>query len=326
MPVYIYWGEEEFNLNNAVKELRNKILDPQFAVLNHKTLNEPDIKSLIETVQALPMMLGSLLIEVRTSTLFFRGKREVSSSDPLMKKLSELVEKLDSRVHLLFVCRVERESGKKIDSVMKLTKTIQKIGRVVEFPAFKYYQEDKILGWITKQASEKSLKINRDAAIMLLQNIGFDLRKLDLELEKISTAIYPRKNISINDMKEIVSTNENIFLFADYWLKQDTSKALDELYKLFEKNNPLKIIATLQTTTRRWLKIKIDSKTKNSFEISKNINLPKFIVEKEMAKLKNIPEDRIFFLREKLKNTEYSIKSGGLPPETAMELLIIGCT
>ncbi|HSA05613.1 MAG TPA: DNA polymerase III subunit delta [Candidatus Gastranaerophilales bacterium] len=323
MPVYIYWGEEEFNLDNAVKELRKKVLDQNFSALNHRILNEPDLKILVEATQTLPMMLGNLLIEVRTSTLFFRGKRAVSTTDPLMQKLSDNIEKLDKRIHLLFVCPVERESAKKIDSAMKLVKTIQKTGEIVEFPMFKYYEDAKIISWITNQASQKSLKISRDAAISLLQDIGADLRKIDLELEKISVAMHPRKAITINDVKEVVSTSENVFLFADYWLKQDKAQALFELHKLFEKNNPVKIAATLQTVTRRWLKIKLEAKSKKAYDIAKSINLPAFVVEKEMEKLKKIPEERLFLLRENLKKAEYKMKSGGLLPETAMELLVL---
>jgi len=323
MPVYLYWGEEEFNLEREVRELRKKVLTPGFEMLSHKVLDEPDIKVLIESTQAIPMIPGNMLVEVRTPTLFFRGRRKISTTDPLMKKLIEDVEKLDSKMHLLFVSPVERDTGKKIDGATKLTKTIQKIGKVVEFPAFKFYQEDQIISWIIKQASGKSLKISRDAAQSLLQNIGSDLRKLDVELEKAGITIHPRKEIALDDVKEVFSANENVFLFAEYWLNQDKTQALCELNKLFEKNNPLKIAATLQTVTRRWLKIKLEAKSSNSFEISKAVNMPKFMVEKEMQKLRNIPEERLFALRENLKDTEYKIKSGQLTAETAMEALVL---
>ncbi len=323
MPVYLYWGEEEFNIERDVKGLRKKVLTPGFEVLSHKILNEPDIKTLIESIQAIPMIPGDMLVEVRSPTLFFRGKRKISTTDPLMKKLIDSIEKLNSKVHLLFVSPVERETGKKIDGVMKLTKTIQKVGKIVEFPAFKFYQEDQIINWITKQASAKSLKISRDAAASLLQNIGSDLRKLDVELEKASITVHPRKSIGIDDVKEVFSANENVFLFAEYWLNQEKTQALCELNKLFEKNNPLKIAATLQTVTRRWLKIKLEAQSKNAFEIAKAVNMPKFMVEKEMQKLRNIPEERLFALRENLKNTEYKIKSGQVSAETAMEALVL---
>ncbi|NLF83588.1 MAG: DNA polymerase III subunit delta [Candidatus Gastranaerophilales bacterium] len=323
MPAYIYWGEEEYNLENAVKELRDKVVDPQFAMLSHKILNEPGEKQILEAARTVPMMLGNLLIEVRTTSLFFRGKRSLPSDDPIMKQLAEAIEKLDKRIHLLFVCPVERESGKKIDSVMKLVKTIQKCGEIIEFPAFKYYEEDKVVQWLTKQAEKRNLKLETKAALSLVRDMGADLRKLDMELEKIAVAIHPRSAIKLDDVKDVVSTNENVFLFAEYWLNNDAGKALSELHRLFEKNDPVKIAATLQTVTRRWLKIKTEAKTKNSFEISKVVNMHKFVVEKELEKLRKIPEERLFSLRESLKNTEYKIKSGELPPQMALELMVM---
>lgn len=311
MPVYLYWGEEEFNLDNAVKELRSKVLDENFAALNHKTLDEPDIKTLLEAVQTLPMMLGNLLIEVRATTLFMRGKRTVASDDPDLLKLIDRLDKLDPRVHLLFACPVERDSGKKIDGTTRLTKTVNKFGEVREFPAFKFYQEDKVVSWITKQASDKGLKISRDAALCLVQNIGSDLRKIDTELEKIKTSIHPKTSVAINEVKEVSATNENIFLFADFLLQKKSAEAIVELNKLLEQNHPLKILATLQTLTRRWLKIKLNYP----------VNLPPFLIDQDRKKLKNIPEDCVLALKENVKSTEFKIKSGELPPEIAMELL-----
>lgn len=323
MPVYIYWGEEEFHLENAVKELRKKVLDSAFVSINHKILNKPDLKELIEAIQTLPMMFGNLLVEVNAENLFLRGKRTASTSDELMQKLCGIIENLDKRIHLLFICQVERDSGKKIDSVIKLTKTIQKTGEIREFPAFKFYQDDKVAEWIIRQAEQKSLKIKRDVALELLRNTGSELRKIDTELEKIKTAIFPGTSVGMNEVKEILSTNENVFVFADCWLKENTTDAILELAKLMEKNHPVKIMATLQTVTKRWLKIKLESKTKKPPDIARIVNLPPFVVEQDVKKLKNIPEERIFSMRERLKNTEYKVKSGELPPETALELLIL---
>ncbi len=311
MPVYLFWGEEEFNLNNAVRDLRERVLDRNFAAVNHKILDEPDIRQLTETVRTLPMMLGNLLVEVRATTFFLRGKRTVESDDPQLKKFIDIIEKLDNRVHLLFICEIERDSGKKIDSTIKLTKTIQKTGEVREFPAFKFYQEDRIIGWIIKQAAEKALKINREAALSLVQCLGSDLRKIDTELEKIKTSIHPKTTVSVNEVKEISATNENVFVFADCLLRKNHTGAVIELNKLLEQNHPLKILATLQTITRRWVKIKLNSP----------VNLPPFLVDQDKKKLRGISEEDLLALKEKVKNTEFSIKSGGLGPEAAMELL-----
>ncbi len=323
MPTYLYWGEEEFNIENAVKELRKKVLDENWAVINHKKLFEPEINELIETLQTLPMMFGNLLIEVEASNLFMRGTKKANSSDEIMKKLFNTLENLNERIHLLFVCKIPRESGKKIDGTLKLTKLMQKIAKVEEFPAYKFYEDEKLAGWIVKQGSSKSLKISKDSSILLLSNVGSDLRKLDMELERIKMMIHPKTQISPKDLEEIVSTNENIFKLADLWIKGEKINAIKELHRLLERNHSLKILATLQTMSRRWLKIKIFSKKNNVFDVAKLVNLPKFVVEQDLKKLKKISEEKLIELREKSIKTEYKIKTGELPAEEAIELLIV---
>lgn len=324
MPAYLYWGEEDFNLDNAVREFRKKILDPNFAALNHKILDEPEIPKLLEALQTLPLMFGNLLVEVSATTLFLRGTKKAEASENDKQRLLNAIENLNDKVYLLFTCPIPRESGKKVDGVLKLTKLIQKVGKVEEFPAYKFYEDYKVIEWIIKQAASKSIKISKDSAAILVANIGQDLRRLDIELEKLKTTIHPKNQITSNDLKEIVFTNENIFALLDFWVKDQKVEAIRELHKLFEKNNPLKILATIQTMTRRWLKILILSKKNNIFDVSKAVNSPKFVVEKDLQKLKNISVEKLAELREKAVQAEYNIKTGRILPEDALELLIAG--
>lgn len=337
MPIYLFWGEEEFNLENAVRDLREKIVDLDWALLNHKVFNKPGITDLIDNLRTMPMSMGNLLIEIRAANLFLRGSKKtsddndsennnkISGSDPLMKKLLDILESVNDNTHILFVCQIPRDSGKKIDSASKLVKTIQKIGEIREFSPLKFYQDEKLISWIIQRAKVKEVKISTDAAKILLENTGPELKRLDSELEKLKTNAYPAKMITKDNVIALCSGHENVFLLADYWLQDNKIKAITELNKLFERNHPLKITATLQTTIRRWLKIKIESQTKNSFEISKIVNLHKFVVEKELQKLRNISVERLIGLKNKLTQAEYKIKAGELEPETSLELVILSC-
>lgn len=330
MPVYLYWGEEEFNIEMAVRELRKKIIDPNFASINHKRFSFnsrgdfSDSKSLalLGALQSAPMF-GDVLVEVNSVSLFSKGGKGSISEDH-SKRLLSLVENLNSRIHLLFIYEAERESKKKPDGTLKITKTVQKIAEVREFPAFRSYEEAKIIDWITKRAASKSLKISRDAASLLCANIGTELRKLDCELEKLSVAVYPRTQVSAFDLEEMVSSNENIFKLLHLWINGDKTAASQELAMLMERNNPLKILSTSQTMTRRWLKIKALSEVKNSFEISKETGILEFLVKQDLERIKGVSVEKLAGLREKALRTEFRIKTGELPPELALETMIAG--
>ena len=269
------------------------------------------------------MMFGNLLIEVNSNSLFLRGNKKLSSSDNLMIRLIDILDNLNNNIHLLFICKIQRDSGKKIDSALKLVKTIDKVGEIKEFSAFKSYNEDKIVNWIKQRADLKNVKINNDAAILLVRNTGTHLRDLDTEIEKLIMYVYPEKLIKKNDVIELCLEHEDIFQLAEYWLKSDKANAALELNKLFEKDHALKIIATLQTILKKWIKIKIKAETKSPFEISRIINQHEFVIKKEISRLSSISIDKLIAFRHKLTETEYKIKSGKMEPEISLELAVI---
>ena len=75
--------------------------------------------------------------------------------------------------------------------------------------------------------------------------------------------------------------------------------------------------------SRKWLKIKILSKKNNSYDISRLVNSPDFVVKKDLEKLKNISEEKLIELRERAVKAEFQIKTGELSAENAMEMLIL---
>lgn len=319
MPAYLYWGEEDFTLEKAVNELKDQLLDKEWALFNHKILDDPDIKTLIESLQSIPMSFGNTVFEIRTNNIFFRGSKKSFGDDNQFEKLTNILENLNDNIHVLFVCKIPRESGKKVDSSLKITKSVQKIGQIKAFEAYKSYQEKELIEWITQSASAKKVKINRDITLILLQNTGPELRKLDSELEKLKLNAIPDNIITKEAVLSLCSTYENIFVLAEYWLKNKKSLSIIELHKLYEKDHPLKILSTLHSLIRRWIKIKLESKTKNSFEISKVVNLHKFVVEKDLEKLRSISIEDLIKFKNSLMNAEFKIKSGSIDAETALE-------
>lgn len=45
MPIYLYWGEDDFTLQKAVASLRDRVLDPQWSSFNYTLLapDQPDV-------------------------------------------------------------------------------------------------------------------------------------------------------------------------------------------------------------------------------------------------------------------------------------------
>ena len=60
MPIYLYWGEDDFALGRAVEALRDRTLDPQWASFNYDKIPPDELESVIQGLnQALTPPFGS---------------------------------------------------------------------------------------------------------------------------------------------------------------------------------------------------------------------------------------------------------------------------
>ena len=61
MAVYFYYGDEEFNIELKIKEMKSK-LNPDFVAMSFQVFDNPDYQKLITVLRTPPMMFGDTLI------------------------------------------------------------------------------------------------------------------------------------------------------------------------------------------------------------------------------------------------------------------------
>lgn len=321
MGVYLLWGEDDFRLEKALISLRSKILGDDISPLNHRVLNNPDMNILLENIQTTGMMFGNLLIEVHSKNLFLRTKEKDESKGDIDKVIDAL-EYLPPTVSVVFICQIDKGANKKVDGASKIVKALKKIGEVIEFQPFKSWDTKKLLEWINENAKEKKLSIKSDAANELLISVGEDLRRLDSEINKLELLAYPEKTITKKMVDALGLSCDNIFTFADVLISGNKQQSYIELNKLLEKDEPLRVLGFLQSTIRRWLVLKVDSKNMSKFEISKKHNMHEFRVQKELEKLSCVSINDLISLQKRITETEFKIKSGKLEKKLALELML----
>ncbi len=322
MSIHLLWGEDDFRLEKALVSLRHKVLGDDISPLNYRVLKNPDANILLENIQTTGMMFGNLLIEIHSKALFLRTKEEGNFKGDFTDKIIETLEYLPSTVSVIFVCQIEKGKNKKIDGASKIVKAIKKFGEIIEFQPFKSYETAKFIDWIGENAKEKGLTIKKDAAEELLTCAGEDLRKLDSEISKLELLVYPEKNITKKFVDALGLSCDNVFTFADVLISKDKCKSQIELAKLLDKDEPLRILAFLQSAVKKWVAMKIDAKTLSCFEIGKKLNRHEYWVKQELKKLASVSIEDLIELQKNLTETEFKIKSGKLQSKLAMEMMI----
>ena len=320
--LYFFHGQEEYLIELELQKLKSKIVDKSFISTNYRTYDNPKFQELIDILRTPSLMFGNVFAVINCDKYFFDAKGKINFEDKELKEIEQAIEIMPESLHIAFVCKIERGSTKKVDTRRKLYKIITKYAQTTEFAEFKPYQKE-LATWIQKQVKSKDLVIASDVVSFLIERLGTNLRVIDNELNKLKLALHPQKSIKKEDIKNICSSSEDIFLLTDYILKGEKDLALLEFKKLCTNKHYLEILAVLQTNFARLASMKVDSVSCNSFEISSKTKLPEFIVKKQLEKLKNVPMDRIIEIRKNLLEAEYRVKSGEiafyeLPVEIAL--------
>jgi len=322
MSIYFFHGDEDYNIELEINKLKSKLLDKSFSTMNFKVAKNPNIAELISLLRTQPMMFGNLMVVVHCEKYFSASKASKEAdggaddnenkgfSDKELNEISNALEDNIDSLCIVFVANVPRNQGKKIDTRKKIYKTITKYAQTQEFPTFPTYKVKDISNWINKESKKHDITLENDALLMLIEQLGNDLRGFALELEKLKLLAYPEKKVTKKMVKEICVSNEDLFGFADFLIKGEKGRALMEFQKLLDKKHPLEVLSALHTMLRKWITIKSKSKELSFSAISKLVGQHEFVVEKTLEKMKNTSLKDLVTLKQNLIEAEYRVKSG----------------
>ena len=313
MAIYFFYGDEEFNIEQEVNKLK-KGLDKNFLEMSLKTYDNPKFADLVSILRTQPMMFGKMLVIIKANDYFSK-----TFEDKELKQIEEALEDNNENLDIVFVAELPRNEGKKLDSRKKFFKMLSKYN-AKEFAAIPTYKTAELESWIKKQAKSKDIELSSDAVSSMITQIGNNLRQIDGELDKLKLFIYPKKQVTKENVQELCIFNEDLFAFSDYLMKGEKDKALSEYRKLLEKKFCLEIVAALQTMTRKWITLKAKSAECSTFELSKLTGQHEYVVKLNLQKLKNTSLKDLVKLKQNLTEAEFKIKSGhSLFPEKEVE-------
>jgi len=251
MPIYFYWGEDEFSLQQAVKSLRDRVLDPNWMSFNYTQIppTQPDavIQGLNQAMTP-PFGMGSRLVWLADTTVC------QNCADDLLAELKLTLPAIPDTSVLLLTSR------NKPDGRLKSTKLLQEYAKVQEFALIPPWKTDLLLQQVRQAAQSMGVKLTSNAVEAIVESIGNDTRRLYNELEKLQ--LYAGENSPlINEaiVAELIEVNtQNSLKLAEAIRLGDTNKTLRLIAQLISHNEPaLRIVATLIGQFRTWLWVKL---------------------------------------------------------------------
>ncbi len=252
MPIYFYWGDDDFAMGKAVAALRERVLDPDWAAFNYEKISPDTPDAIIQGLnQSMtpPFGSGSRLVWLVDTTICHHCSADILAE--LERTLTAIPE---STVLLL-------TTGSKPDGRLKSTKLLQKYAQVQEFSRIPPWQQDRLEKAVVKVAQEMGVKLTDASVRILTESVGNETRLLYSEMEKLQLYVGTGKNRLLSDeiVGTLVTSNAaNSLKLANAILHGDTSRALTLISDLIDRNEPaLKVVATLTGQFRTWLWVKV---------------------------------------------------------------------
>ena len=309
MPVYLYWGEDDFAIAQAVDQLRNRVLDPNWLQFNYHKLEGDRAESIIEGLnQAMTPIfgLGARMIWLENTNLC----QQKPAADTLTE-LERILKIIPETSHLLFT------TSKKPDGRLGSTKLLRKYAEVRDFSLIPPWKTDLIAAQVKEVAQKIQLKLTTKALDLLAESVGNNTRQLWNELEKLK--IYWGDNhqpLDENAVAKLVLCNtQNSLKLAEAIKNGNTEQALGLVTDLSHRNEPaLKIVATLIGQFRTWTIVKLmqqsGERDNKAIASAAGINNPNrlFFISKE---IQTTTAEKLLATLPLLLELEYSLKSGG---------------
>ncbi|KJH73547.1 DNA polymerase III subunit delta [Aliterella atlantica] len=298
MPIYYYWGDDEFTIAKAVEQLRNRI-DPNWASFNYTQYPADATVEGLNQAMTPPFGCGDRLVWLADTNL---GQ---NCSEDLLVELERTFPALPENSVLLLT------STNKADGRLKSTKLLQKYADIREFALIPPWETSKLFQQVQKVAQEVGVKLTQASVNAISEAVGNNTRQLYNELEKLRLYAGDTKAaLDIDVVSRLIEANSQTSLdLVKAIASGNIAKSLTLIAQLLNRNEPaLRIVATLIGQFRTWLWVKIATDTG---ERDKKVIA-------QAAEISN--PNRVYFLQQEVQTLSVQQLASTLPVLLALEL------
>ena len=233
-PVYFFYGEEAFYIDELTAYIEQNVLDEASREFNQTIVYGLDVtaRDVVDIARRFPMMSNYQVVIVKEA-------QNIQNFDALIDYFEKPLESTILVINYKY---------RKLDKRKSLYKRLSKSKKVTLFESTKVY-ENKIPAWISERVRLLGHTITPKSEMMLAEFLGTDLSRISNELNKLTINLQPGEVIT-EDLVERnigISKDFNVFELQKALGKRDIFQAL-RIVQYFEANpkqNPLQMVNVL---------------------------------------------------------------------------------
>ncbi len=308
--IYVLYGENESEINKFIDSIMKENNIDSRITYDYK---ECSINDVIEEASYFDLFGNKKLIIL--SGADFLTTRSTLDSIEFDKYINSPNESA------ILVLKVITE---KLDERKKLVKTLRKHATVKEF---KLLDEKNIDGYVRSYFDSRNYKIGNDGVREIVRRLKNNTKVIDSELEKLVLYKLDAKEITLEDVKHVVTMYEenNIFSLVDAVVKKDKNKIFS-LYKslIEDREEPAVILVMLANQFRLMYQAKVLNKSGlDKYKISELLKEHNYRVGLAIENSLNISEKELTKILHKLSLVDIEIKTGVVDKTKALETFFL---
>jgi len=231
LPVYFICGEDNYNINYAL----------ELILESAKQFVKSDFD--IETIDAERGQNFSQIIDMALAFPFGGDKKII-----IVKNFDKLSDKKLLSEYLIspaeFTILILVQYSRVSDLSKEPFATLIQKGFLYEV---KTETGEELVDWLERKADEYKIKLSRENIYNILEIAGEDKSLLESQLQKISTYLSGKKEISFEEIKKIISSTKqySIFDLQEAIGKGDKIKAIEIAYNLLDSGQEIVVIVNM---------------------------------------------------------------------------------
>jgi DNA polymerase-3 subunit delta len=300
LPVYIFEGDEPFFINRALELVIEESLEDDQKDFNLNILygRDTDSISIVNHSKRYPVMSDKNVVIVREA----QDLKDIDS-------LSSYIGNLNPNTILAIGLK-----GKKLDKRKSLYKSIRNNKDVLHI-SFKRLYENQIPYWIDSQVQNRGMRITQKASILLTENIGSDLLRINHELEKICAFLGNKNEIDEKVVEHVTGFSREFNNFE--LVKSLATKNLSKAYKISKsfsenpKKNPVIVSISILFSSFSKALVYSNISNKNSKNVLQELNISEYALRDIALLSQNYTRDKLIRIIGYLRDADRQAKGMG---------------
>lgn len=309
--IYVIMGKDESLVGARCQELLAQLLDPQqrMTALLSVTADEAVLSEVLDELRTVPFLADKRVVVVRGADDFISRHRGA---------LEKYFEKPASTGILVLTVS-------SWDARLKLAKKLSAVGTLIEITQPKPWE---LAGHLVQYAADKhKVRLDREAAAILVELIGEELAHLHNEVDKLVLFARGERVIRADHVESLIGHHRiyGAFEVIDAVTGGNTGQAIKRLRNMFaeDRSAEYSVVGAFAYHLRRMFhaKVLLEKRT-NPVEIAKRLriwaNKDRFF-----AQLQRLSLAQIAAFLEELAAVDYATKTGQAQASIAIEQLVL---